>query len=168
MRLGKHAVEEQQRKAVDERPGGDRGDVDRLRGRAGMNAALIDMERTIRGLLELGIFAAIGEIRAEHQAKQAATLEREGDIGAAHRGQRVGFPPRGFLPIREVVESLRRQRGEQRFLVGEMAVGRRRRNPDAPRRLAQADRGGAAGVEQGACGGNQRLPQIAMVIGTTF
>ena len=164
-----HAVEDEMGEAVNQRPGGDRRRRNlRPGGRVGARADAAGQRREggVGGGPQLRVVAPRGEQRREHQPEHAGLGEGEIDIGRAHRRQRLGgarsaaasAAPNSWKPSTASAAS-------SASLSLEMAIGRGRRNADPARRFAQADRVGAALVEQRPRGGDQGGAQRAVVIG---
>ncbi len=157
------------RKAVHQRPGGDRGGFDAFAlGRARLDAAAQLRERLVRGGPQFGIMLAPRHQRREHQPEHARPREGEIDIGCAHRRQRLAASSGRGERRGEFAKPLGGHGGEQSVLVAEMPIGRGRRDPDAARRLAQAHRVGSALVEQRARSRDERGAEMAVMIGRSL
>ena len=107
---------------------------------------------------------------AEHHAEQRWLADGEVHIDSAHgldslrcAGREcLGF---GASAVGHVDEALRHHLGDDLILVGEVAIGRRGRNPGQPAGVRQAEVIAVALADQLPGGINQCLPQFAMVIG---
>ena len=135
---------------------------------ARFDAAAQHDERLVRGFPQFRIGLALGDQRREHQPEHAGARQREIDIGRAHRRQRLALAPSLSQRRGEFAEALGGDGGEQIVLVAKMPIGRRRRDADAARRLAQAHRVGAALVEQRTRRGDQGRAEMAVMVGRSI
>ena len=90
--------------------------------------------------LKRWVFRTLGENRPEHEAKKAAVLIGELDIGKTPPDQGIGAPGRALHRLSELVETLGRDGSKEILLVGEMAVGGRRRHAHPAGGLTQSNR----------------------------
>src|SRR5580693_4809171 len=71
--------------------------------------------------LKRWVFRTLGENRPKHEAKKAAVLIGELDIGKTSPDQGIGAPGRALHGLSELVETLGRDGSKEILLVGEMA-----------------------------------------------
>ena len=119
------------------------------------------------GLLLEFLVAKRMQLGGEHQPEQRRPLAREPHIAESHGRQLFAFGEALRRLVHgegKVAKSLGGDRLEQRLAIGEVPVGCRRRYPDQPRNLAQAQRRGTVFLEQHQAAGHQRPPQVAMMV----
>src|ERR1700733_15138408 len=128
----KEAIDNQMREAVDEAPGGHSRKIVVERPRVELGDAAHQHRLDGRACrLQGWVFRPLGENGPEHEAKKAAVLAGELDISKTATDERVAAPGRALHRRSELVETLGRDGSEEIFLVGEMAIGGRRRHADA-------------------------------------
>ena len=110
------------------------------------------------------------QARFEHRGIVGGLGAREGEIGPAdivEGGERIGLAagPAGREHRLEALEALARHVGQQRLAIAEVTVGRRRADARRTRGVGEGEAGRALFLDQLARGLDQRLAQIAVVIG---
>ena len=116
--------------------------------------------------MERRIFAALGEDGPEHEPKEARILVSELDIGKARSSEKIGSARRVLHRRGEFAETFGGDGSQEIVLTGEMPVSGRRRDANAPRRLAQPNGLRAVLIKDLAGGVEQSRRQIAVAIGT--
>ena len=115
--------------------------------------------------LKRRIFRPLSENGPEHEAKEAAVLVSELDIGKTRPDERSGAPCRALHRRSELAETLRGDGSKKVFLAGEMPVCGRRRNADPSSGLPQPNRLHAVFVQNLTGCGQKRGRQVPVAIG---
>ena len=115
--------------------------------------------------LERRIFRPLGENGPEHEAKEAAMLVSELDVGKTRPAEGIRAAACALHRRGKLVETLGGDGSKEILLAGEMTVGGRRRHPDAAGGLAQSDRLQAILIQNLTSRGQKRSRQVAVAIG---
>ncbi len=165
--LRKLVVGDEMRQPMDERPGANCGGVTRGFWRQGIDRVLQCLKASFRHRLQLWK-AVHFELGTKHQQIDSGPRPGEGDIGDAQDAQ--AFKP--FLAFRcplhlraKRLETLLRERRQQRLAAVEMPVGRVVGHACHAGHLSQAHLPRPALIEQMPACREQRPAQIAMMIG---
>ena len=139
------------------------------RPRAGSCERIADFDADgIRGCTELGEALAIGQLRSEHQPRERRPSGDEAHIGRTDLGDPVAL--RAVLRRRcgnagtKFRKSFDSQFDQQRFMIGEMAIGRRMTDASTARDGTKAEIGERPFFEKRARRLQQRVAQVAVMI----
>ena len=132
------------------------------------SAAPISVANAVRGVRIVRKGFAVGQLRTEHQPRQRRAARHEAHIGRADIRDAIGRKARtgcGGDDFRaQFLEAFDRKLDQQRFVIGEMAVGRGMADARASRHGAQRLSAASPSSSRIAARPRASVAQVAMMI----